>query len=49
LDEEKSKHAGLAHHNRTVLWWLVNGAAAIAVHMQKKECNKYNTIGLLII
>jgi hypothetical protein len=45
LDEESSKHAGLAQENgfcwlRIIAQWLVKGATMLCTC--KKECNKYN-------
>jgi hypothetical protein len=41
LDEEKSKHAGLAEHTYLQrLRWLVKGTATVCTCT--KECNKYD-------
>ncbi len=48
LDEEKSKCAVLAQENGFgsaflhSLRWLVKGTITVGVHLQKKECNKYD-------
>jgi len=50
LDEEKSKHAGLAHeigcvaqHNSKSLLWLVKGTTTLCT--RTKECNKLDLTG----
>jgi hypothetical protein len=43
LDQEKSKHAGLAEHNCKILQWLVKCAETLCTC--RKECRKYDSTG----